>query len=367
MVKDKYVNAFKAIKVDDKVIERTVNRAYSRKKLLRSSLVVAITIILSLSISITAIASKVFTGSFVSFFIDIVGSESIIGNNIIEVKQTRVNGNYSITLEEVVADETTLYSLFTVKTLDGSPVYPKTNPVPYPVKNNPTYPVVELEATDHILINGGWFFNIAGEETGITSGNNWLRVDDLSDPSVAEIAMYTQFSPLSDKFENVKVSFDVNSIDGIAYNSTEKVNDTVIIVEGNWSFEFTLKNVMQSDKYTIQIDDKTYDVKITPISMTLSSDDTIPFVTGEQQNDNIFYVDFADGTSAKAIWRQTTIDVSYTDFSDESTTKSIRGQTSVDMSSPNAMTAIFNFESVINPENILAIRINNNVYSLKIK
>ena len=101
--------------------------------------------------------------------------------------------------------------------------------------------------------------------------------------------------------------------------------------------------------------------------MTLSSDDTIPFVTGEQQNDNIFYVDFSDGTSTKAIWRQTTIDVSYTDFSDETTAKSIRGQTSVDMSSPNAMTAIFNFESVINPENILAIRINNNVYSLKIK
>ena len=251
--------------------------------------------------------------------------------------------------------------------MDGSPVYPKTNPVPYPVKNNPDYPVVDLETTDHILINGGWFFNIAGEETGITSGNNWLRVDDLSDPSVAEIAMYTQFSPLSDEFENVKVSFDMNSIDGIAYNSTEKVNDTVIIVEGNWSFEFTLKNVMQSDKYTIQIDDKTYDVKITPISMTLSSDDTIPFVTGEQQNDNIFYVDFADGTSAKAIWRQTTIDVSYTDFSDETTAKSIRGQTSVDMSSPNAMTAIFNFERVINPENILAIRINNNVYSLKIE
>ncbi|NLC45419.1 MAG: DUF4179 domain-containing protein, partial [Clostridiales bacterium] len=224
MVRNKYVNAFKAIKVDNKVIDRTVNRAYNRKKLLRSSLVVAITIVLSLSISITAIASKVFTGSFVSFFIDIVGSESVIDSNIIEVRQTRVSGNYSITLEEVVADETTLYSLFTVKTLDGSPVYPKTYPVPYPVKYNPDYPVIDLEATDQILINGGWFFDIAGEETGITSGNNWLRVDDLSDPSVAEIAMFTHFSPLSDEFGNVKVSFDMTSIDGIAYNTTEKVD-----------------------------------------------------------------------------------------------------------------------------------------------
>jgi hypothetical protein len=342
MKDDKYKKAFDIIKVDDNIIENLVNRAYSKKNKFHFSLVAVVSIILSLTLSVTVIASKISTGSFVGYFVDTKGNETLINNNVVDVGQTRISGNYSITLEEVVADDTTIYSLFSVKALDGSPIYPKTYPVPYPVNDNPSYPVNDLEPTNQIIINGGWFLNIDGKVTGATCGSSWLRVDDLSDPSYAEIAMYTQFSSLTNNLKDAKVTYDVNSIGGIAHNLTEKINDTVTIAQGSWRFEFNLNTAMQSNKYTCQVGNKVYDVKITPISMTVYSDETIPFVDGEQRIDNIYSVDFSDGTSAKAIWNRTALS----------------------MPTSNAMIAIFNFERIINPENITAIRINNNVYSI---
>jgi hypothetical protein len=115
MEKNRYRNAFSSIKVDEQLIESLVSKAYSRKKAFRLSTIAIAVIILCLTLSVAA-ASKISTGSIIGFFVDTGGSEALINSSTVNVGQTRNSGNYSITLEKVIADDTTIYSLFNIKT-----------------------------------------------------------------------------------------------------------------------------------------------------------------------------------------------------------------------------------------------------------
>ena len=245
MFEDCYRRMNEKIKPEPQLVEKTIGLTHQTRR--RSKLVpVVVLVVLIMMLSVTALAAKVITGEWLGFLIH-VDSPVDLQELLSEPGESIVCGDYRITLQSAVGDDTAYYVLLDVDTVSGAALY--------------DYPLSPISDTLPSNINLVYLIN--ADLNGFGCGSTAYRVDDEKDPTKATIIIRTEFN-YSGKAPKW-IEFNILSINGI--KQTVDDHDSQNIAEGGWKFVIAGK----TDTEAVTYKTNNSEVRITPLSLSLKA------------------------------------------------------------------------------------------------
>ena len=296
--------------IDDKKIMEAEAFALKGKvrAISRRAVAAAIAAVFILTISVTAIATSenIRTGISQYFGIffsgDPVGPDPILNDAEVIIGETKEFDKLRITLESAYADYTSIAALFTLETIDGSPICGHCE-------------LAELNPADACInMQANWMFDSGTDMYGGSGAEpRILRVDDYSDPSRAQIYINTCFPydmriPIAGQAVTARIYYVNYSRQHYDENGSMDGSEPVILAGDEWwlvpwdeqryvDFEFTFSDILAGKAYNTEIMREKYDVRVTPIGVYLYCEGKSPF-TGKfyGYEDNSFELELLDGS-----------------------------------------------------------------------
>ncbi len=201
--------------------------------------------------------------------------------------QTKQYGNVRITFESAYADDYSIAALFTIETIDGSPL------IKTPSNR-------EDENSIYLYLNWDIVKNLA--HNGMSSSSTGKRVDDYSNPARAQIYYRTEFQYANKTGTAMGRSIlgqNVNiEIGELSYNYGE---EKVYIVGDKahsepLAFNIKFNEILKGKKFNTEIASLKHDVNITPIGVYLFTQGKSILAQSRDEQPESFSLELTDGT-----------------------------------------------------------------------